>query len=162
MNLGEYFYTNGVGSLFESVALRTAVYLILLFACSRRKTIVCFEAASIRLKDDGVDEKQVTVVVDKHITIYGIKDVVLSVGVVFTIVLWMETQTYKLVIDFLLCGQPGFSNIWLNKYSTYTTILILGKAYHVVGASVKIAVVRFNTFKEKMSDYHRHSGNHSI
>ena len=38
----------------------------------------------------------------------------------------MEPQTYELVIDFLLCGQSCFSNIWLNKYSTHTSILILG------------------------------------
>ena len=90
-----------------------------------------------------------TVVIDKHITINCVEDVVHSVGVVFTIVLRMEPQTYELIMDFLLGSQPGFGNIWLNKYSTYTTILILGKAYHVVRASVKIAVMRFNTFEER-------------
>ena len=54
-----------------------------------------------------------TVVIDKHIAINCVEDVVHSVGVVFTIVLRIEPQTYEL------------------------------------RASVKIAVMRFNTFEER-------------
>lgn len=48
----------------------------ILFTCPWRKTIVCFETAGIGFENDGVNEEQVAVVIYKHITIYGIEDIV--------------------------------------------------------------------------------------
>ena len=70
---------------------KSCLYGEKLGSCSWRKAVVGFEAASVGFEDNGVDEKQVAVVIDKHITIHGIKNVVCSVSVVFAVVLRMET-----------------------------------------------------------------------
>ena len=43
--------------------------------CSWRQTIISFEAAGVRFKDNGIDEKKMTVIIDKYITIYCIKNI---------------------------------------------------------------------------------------
>lgn len=43
--------------------------------CSWRQTIISFEAASVGLEDDSIDEKKMAIIIDKYITIYCIKNI---------------------------------------------------------------------------------------
>ena len=50
----------------------------------------------------------------QHVAIDGVKDVVLTVGVVFAIVFWMEAEAQELVVNLLLGGETGFVDIGLH------------------------------------------------
>ena len=89
-----------------------------------------------------------TIASHQYIAIYGIKDIVLAIGVVCAIVFSMKAKTKKLFVDFLLGGQTGISHKLLNQDCTDFTITILGKANHAVGAVGEIGIMCFNTFKE--------------
>ena len=69
---------------------KSCLYGEKLGSCSWRKASVGFEAAGVGFEDDCIDEKQVTVIIDKYIAIDGIKNVVCSVSVVFAVILRME------------------------------------------------------------------------
>ena len=55
-----------------------------------RKAAIEVVAACIGRIDNGVDEIEVTVTTHQHVSVYGIKDVVLPVGVVCAAVLWTK------------------------------------------------------------------------
>lgn len=47
------------------------------------------------------------IITDQHIAIDGVKDVMLTVGVVLAIVLRMEAEAQELVVNLLLGGEAG-------------------------------------------------------
>ena len=76
------------------MASRNATPFITLFlTCPRRQAIVCFKTAGIRLEDNGIDKIQVAVVINEDIAINGIKDIVLTIGIISAIVFRMEAKT---------------------------------------------------------------------
>ena len=83
----------------------TTPFMTLFLTCPRRQAIVCFKTAGIRLENNGIDKIQVTVIINENIAVNSIKDVVLIVGVISTIVLRMEAKTDKFVVNLLFCGQ---------------------------------------------------------
>ena len=64
---------------------------ILCLTASRRKTAISLIAASIRWVNNRVNKVNVPIITHQHITFNGIKYVVMTIGIIFTIILWMET-----------------------------------------------------------------------
>ena len=85
-----------------------------LFRESGRQTTVCIVTARVGGVDNGVDEIQMVIAAYQHVAIDGVKDVVLTVGVVFAIVFGMETEAQELVVNLLLGGEAGFVDIGLH------------------------------------------------
>ena len=54
------------------------------------------------------------VIINKHITIHSIEDVVLMVRVIIAIIYWLKAETDKLIMNFLFGGQAGIGNVRLN------------------------------------------------
>ena len=81
---------------------------------SGREAAINVIATGIGRVDNGVDEVQMAVATNQHVSIHGIKYVMLTIGVIRTIIFWMETYTEKLIMDFLLCGKAGIRNKLLN------------------------------------------------
>ena len=71
-------------------------------------------------------------IIHQHISIYGIKNVVLPISVIITMILCLKTKTQKFIVYFLLRCKTCISNIWLNKNGTDVAIMILGKANHTI------------------------------
>lgn len=86
---------------------------------------------------------------NKYITVYGIKDVVLPIGVVCAIILWMKSQTNKLIVYFLFGCQAGIRNKLLYQGCTNLSIAVFGKYNQTICTVGKIIVVRFDTLKER-------------
>ena len=59
----------------------------LLFATSWRQAAIGVIAASVRRINDSIDEKHIALIINQYIAINSIKNVVLSVGVVLSIIL---------------------------------------------------------------------------
>ena len=85
----------------------------------------------------------------QDVAINGIENVVLPIGVVFAIILWMETKTQKLIMDFLLSCKAGIINIWLSQDSANLSIFVLCKTKHSVQAIREILIVSLYAFKER-------------
>ena len=116
---------------------------------SRGEALVGFVAASVGGVNDGVDEIEIAVTAYQHITINGIEDVVLTVGVVFAIVLWVEAETYELVVNLLLSSEAGITHKLLHQNRADLTVDVLGKAYHAIGASIEIFIMSLDALEER-------------
>ena len=88
------------------------------------------------------------IVIYKNVSINGIKDIVLTVGVVSSIILCMKAKTDKLVVNLLFCGQPSFCNKWLYQDSADMPVSVFCKANHTIWTSIKIFVMRFDAFEK--------------
>ena len=64
---------------------------LLLARESGRETTISFVATCIGRVDNGIDKVQMSVTTNQHVTIHGIKYVMLTIGVICTIIFWMET-----------------------------------------------------------------------
>ena len=89
-----------------------------------------------------------TVVIDKHITIDCIENVVLTVGIVSTFILRMEAKAYEFIMDLLCHSQTSISNKRLYQNSTDMPIPIFCKSKHRVSTIREIFVVCFYSFKK--------------
>ena len=89
------------------------------------------------------------IVIYKNVSINGIKDIVLTVGVVSSIILCMEAKTQELVTYFLFRSKAGFGNKRLHQDSADISIFVFSEAKHAIWTSIKVFVVRFDTFKER-------------
>jgi len=87
--------------------------------------------------------------VHQYITIYGIKNVVPPVGIILTIILWVETKPDKFIVYFLFCCQTGLNNKRLYQYRTNLFITIFCKTYHLVWTCIKVHVMCFDTLKKR-------------
>ena len=76
-------------------------------------TIGIITAGTCR-EDDGIDEVEMPIIIYKDIIGHSIKDVMNTIRVIIAVVLGMETQTYELIMDFVLGGQTSFNYEWLN------------------------------------------------
>ena len=74
-----------------------------------------------------IDEIKVSFIICQYIIGLSIEDVVLSVGIILSIILRPEAKTQELFMDFLLRGQTGFRNKWLRKNCTDFAIHVFGK-----------------------------------
>ena len=88
-------------------------------------------------------------VICQHVIGLGIEDVVLTVGIILSIILRPETKTQELFMDFLLRGQTGFCNKWLRKNCSDFAIHVFGNTYHPIRTCVKILIVCLDAFKER-------------
>ena len=59
-------------------------------------------ASRPRAEDDGIDEIQMPIVIYQNVSVYGIKDIVLTVGVVSSLILCMKAKTDKFVVNLFL------------------------------------------------------------
>ena len=111
--------------------------------------MVGFVSPSVRRIDDGVDEIEIAVPAYQHISVNGIENVVLTVGVIFAIVLWVEAETNELVVNLLLGGEAGVIDIRLNQHRTDFAVAVFGKANHAIWASIEVLVVRLDALEER-------------
>ena len=89
------------------------------------------------------------VVINEDIAINGIKDIVLTIGIISAIVFRMEAKTQELITYFLFRGKTCFCNKRLYQNSTDIFIPVLCEAYHAIWTSIKVFVMCFNTFEER-------------
>lgn len=127
----------------------TLLRLRLLVREAGGKALIGFVTISAGGIDDGVDEIEVTITAYQHITINGVKDVVLTIGVVFAIILRMEAKAQELVVNLLFGGEAGVVDIRLHQYRTDLTVAVLGKTYHAVRTCIEILVVCLDTLEER-------------
>ena len=120
-----------------------------LFRIAGREAAVFVVASRFGRIDYRIDEIKVALVICQYIIGLGIKDVVLTVGIILSIILRPEAKTQELFMDFLLRGQTGFCNKWLRKDCTNFAILVFGKTYHPIRTCVKILIVCLDAFKER-------------
>ena len=90
-----------------------------------------------------------TFFVYENISVNGIKDIMLIVGIVSAIVLRIEAKADKLIVNFLFCGQTSLGNKRLYQYSTDISVSVFSKAEHAIGTIREIVVVCLNTFEER-------------
>ena len=62
------------------------------------------------------------VVTHQHIAFNGIKDVVLAIGIVLTIILWMKAYTNEFIVYFLGGGNTNRMYKPLYQHSTYLAV----------------------------------------
>ena len=74
---------------------------------SWRQTAIGLITTRIGWINNRVNEVNMPIVTHQHITFNGIKDVVLAIGIIFTIALRMKAYTNKFVMYFLLSGNTN-------------------------------------------------------
>ena len=121
----------------------------LLFAASWRETAIGVVSVSVRRIDDGIDEEHIVFIIYQYVTVHGIEDVVLPIGVIFSMILRMEAKAQELVMDFLFGCEAGIGNKRLYQYGANFAVSVLGKSCHAVGTSVEILVVCLDAFKKR-------------
>ena len=73
----------------------------------------------------------------------------LAVGVVFTVVLRVETESQKLVMNLLPRGEASIIDIRLHQHATDLTVAVLGKANHAIRTRIKVFVVRLDALEKR-------------
>ena len=111
--------------------------------------MVGFVAASVGGVNDGVDEIEIAVTAYQHITVNGIENVVLTVGVIFAIVLRVEAETNEFVVNLLLGGEAGITYKMLHQNRADFAVSVLGKANHAIWTSIEILVVCLDALEER-------------
>ena len=61
----------------------------------------------------------------------------------------LEAKTQELVTYFLFRSKAGFGNKRLHQDSADISIFVFSEAKHAIWTSIKVFVVRFDTFKER-------------
>ena len=104
----------------------TLLRLRLLVREAGGKALIGFVTISAGGIDDGVDEIEVTILIYQHITIYGIEDIVLTIGIILTIVHGVKTKAQKFVVNLLPCCETGILYKPLHQYATDFAVAVLG------------------------------------
>ena len=121
----------------------------LLVGKTGREAAVAIIAACIGGIDDGVDEIEIVILIYKHIAVNRIENVVLAVGVVLAIVLWVEAESQKLVMNLLPRGEAGILHKPLHQHATDFAVAVLGKANHAIRTIREISIVCLDTLKKR-------------
>ena len=134
---------------FSNIDFIKSLYRGLLFTATWRKAAINVVSIGVGRIDDGIDEEHVAVIICQYVAIHGIEDVVLPIGVVFSIILRTEAKAQKLVMDFLFGCETSIGNKRLNEYSTDFAVSIFSKSYHAILTIWKVLVMRLDAFKER-------------
>ena len=89
------------------------------------------------------------VLIYKNISIYSIKYIMLTVGIVSTIVLCMKPKAQELVVYLLICGQTGFGDERLYQNCTDISISVFCETNHTVWTSIKVFVMCLDALEER-------------
>lgn len=120
-----------------------------MLAASWRQAAIGVVAVSIGRIDDGVDEEHIAFVIYQHIAVHGIENIVESIGIVFSLVFWVEAKAKELVVNFLFRSKTSIGNKRLYQYGADFAVSVLGKAQHIILTIRKILVVRLYALKER-------------